>query len=84
MRFNFEYKKPKIVAEIGWNFLGNMKLAKEMISSVKNSGCNFVKFQLWDPKNLKEGPWDYDGRKEIYKNSRFGAIFEIRHIKVNF
>ena len=58
-----------IVAEIGWNFLGNMKLAKEMISSAKSSGCNFVKFQLWDPKNLKEGPWDYDGRKEIYNKA---------------
>ena len=44
-----------IVAEIGWNFLGDMDLAKEMVLSAKDAGCKYVKFQLWDPKNLKKG-----------------------------
>jgi N,N'-diacetyllegionaminate synthase len=58
-----------IIAEIGWNFLGNLILAKEMILSAKKSGCKHVKFQLWDPKNLKKGSWDNDGRREIYNKS---------------
>jgi len=58
-----------IVAEIGWNFLGDMDLAKKMVLSAKDVGCKYVKFQLWDPKNLKKGPWDEDGRREIYNNA---------------
>ena len=27
----------KLIAEIGWNFLGNITLAKEMISAAKES-----------------------------------------------
>ena len=55
-----------LVAEIGWNFLGNLKLAKKMIAAAKKSGADAVKFQIWDPSNLKNGPWDKDGRREIY------------------
>ena len=55
-----------IIAEIGWNFLGDISLAKKMIKSAFDQGCKFVKFQLWDPKFLKPGPWDQDGRREIY------------------
>ena len=58
-----------IIAEIGWNFLGDIGLAKKMIDEAKLAGCKFVKFQLWDPKNLKKGPWDSDGRREIYNKS---------------
>ena len=47
-----------IIAEIGWNFLGDISLAKKMIKSAFEQGCKFVKFQLWDPKFLKPGPWD--------------------------
>tara|TARA_B110000211_G_scaffold225711_1_gene278323 strand:- start:4653 stop:5447 length:795 start_codon:yes stop_codon:yes gene_type:complete len=58
-----------IISEIGWNFLGNLELAKKMIDASILSGCKFVKFQLWDPKNLKKGPWDNDGRREIYEKA---------------
>ena len=61
--------KPLIVAEIGWNFLGNLKLAKKMILSAKSNGADAVKFQIWNPINLKPGPWDLDGRRELYKKS---------------
>ena len=43
-----------LIAEIGWNFLGNTSLAKKMILAAKNSGADFVKFQIWDPKYLKK------------------------------
>ena len=57
----------KIIAEIGWNHMGDASLAEEMISAASESGANIVKFQYWDPKYLKAGSWDNDGRREIYK-----------------
>ncbi len=54
------------IAEIGWNFMGDMSLAEEMICSAASSGATHVKFQYWREENLKPGPWDKDGRREIY------------------
>ncbi len=64
-------KKNKIylIAEIGWNFLGNTRLAKKMILSAKKSGADLIKFQMWNPINLKKGPWDDDGRRNLYEKS---------------
>jgi N,N'-diacetyllegionaminate synthase len=58
-----------LVAEIGWNFIGDTNLAKKMILSAKKNGADFVKFQIWDPKFLKSGPWDKDGRRKIYEKA---------------
>tara|TARA_B100000579_G_C22669340_1_gene774859 strand:+ start:39 stop:863 length:825 start_codon:yes stop_codon:yes gene_type:complete len=58
-----------LVAEIGWNFLGNISLAKKMIKSAKLAGADAVKFQIWNPKYLKKGLWDKDGRRKIYEKS---------------
>jgi sialic acid synthase SpsE len=58
-----------LVAEIGWNFLGNLKLAKKMILAAKNAGADAVKFQIWNPKFLKNGAWDHDGRRKIYEKA---------------
>ena len=58
--------KSSIIAEIGWNHMGDNELAESMITAAKNSGSNIIKFQYWDPKYLKKGPWDTDGRREIY------------------
>lgn len=59
----------KLVAEIGWNHMGDMVLAKEMIAAAAESGADAVKFQVWSVKNLKSGPWDSDGRREIYEKA---------------
>ena len=59
----------KLIAEIGWNHMGDMKLAKEMISAAKESGCDFAKFQTWSVERLKPGVWDTDGRREIYEKA---------------
>lgn len=58
-----------IIAEIGWNFLGNLELAKKMIDSANDAGCKYIKFQIWNPKNLIKGSWDHDGRREIYNKA---------------
>ena len=55
-----------IIAEIGWNHMGNMKLAEKMIKAAKKAGADFCKFQTWRVKNLVNGSWDKDGRKNIY------------------
>ena len=39
--------KTKIISEIGWNHMGDMDLAKEMISASKENGADMVKFQKW-------------------------------------
>jgi len=59
----------KIIAEIGWNHMGHMDLAKKMIINAAESGVDIVKFQTWSEKKLKTGLWDKDGRREIYKKA---------------
>ena len=60
----------KIIAEIGWNHMGDMDLAKEMILAAKNNGADFVKTQIFNVKYLKDGPWMNDGRREIYEKAQ--------------
>ena len=59
----------KSIAEIGWNHMGDMTLAKDMITAAKESGCDFAKFQTWSVDRLKSGVWDTDGRREIYEKA---------------
>ena len=37
----------KIIAEIGWNHMGDMDLACEMISQAALNGADIIKFQTW-------------------------------------
>ena len=59
----------KVIAEIGWNHMGDMDLAEKMIESAASNGADFCKFQTWSSKNLKPGPWDHDGRRKIYEKA---------------
>ena len=59
----------EIVAELGWNFVGDMKLASEMIHAAKENGADYAKFQTWSVARLKPGPWDQDGRRQIYEKA---------------
>ncbi len=45
MRFEFNYKQPNIIAEIGCNHMGNMDFAKELVDLAKQAGARYVKFQ---------------------------------------
>lgn len=62
--------KINIIAEIGWNFMGDLTLAKEMVFSASQSGADTCKFQYWNPQNLKPGDWDIDGRRQIYEKAK--------------
>lgn len=52
MGFKFDYKAPKIVAEIGCNHMGQMSIAKELIDLAKQAGAGYVKFQKRNNKEL--------------------------------
>ena len=59
----------KIIAEIGWNHMGDMTLAREMIVAAAENGADYAKFQTWSVERLKPGEWDVDGRREIYEKA---------------
>ena len=70
------------IAEIGWNFMGDMDLAEHMIKSAVESGATHVKFQYWREENLKKGEWDEDGRRQIYISAQLNEdkIMQINKI----
>ncbi len=61
--------KIELIAELSWNHIGNMETARLMILAAKEAGADYVKFQTWKVDRLKPGPWDRDGRREIYKKA---------------
>jgi N-acetylneuraminate synthase len=74
----YNFCEPYIIAEIGANHNGDMDLAKKMIDSAVECGCDAVKFQSWTPKSLiaKE---EYD-RNQSYDDSpkkHFGSLKEM-------
>lgn len=56
----------KFIAELSWCHMGDIALAKEMVSAAKESGADYAKFQTWSVSKLKDGSWNNDGRREIY------------------
>ncbi len=50
--FNFKYKKPIVIAEIGCNHMGNMNIAKELIHLAKDANSDVAKFQKRNNKEL--------------------------------
>ena len=52
-------------SEIGWNHMGDLSLAEEMICAAKKSIADIAKFQYWNPDYLKPGSWDSDGRRDL-------------------
>jgi sialic acid synthase SpsE len=73
----------KIIAEIGWNHMGEATLAEDMIAAASDSGANVVKFQYWNPDYLKPGVWDDDGRREIYNKAALNEEKIIDLIKLS-
>ena len=74
-------KKCQIIAEIGWNHMGSIDLAKKMIDAAVNAGVDYCKFQTWKVNNLKDGPWNDDGRLEIYKKAELSDEKHIELVK---
>jgi len=49
---NFEYQKPKVIAEIGCNHMGQIEIATELIELAKDAHADVAKFQTRDNKLL--------------------------------
>merc|ERR1711871_892591 len=47
-----EYHEPKVMAEIGCNHMGQLDIAKELLTLAKECGCEYGKFQKRCPKEL--------------------------------
>tara|TARA_B100000242_G_scaffold260382_1_gene205675 strand:+ start:2194 stop:3000 length:807 start_codon:yes stop_codon:yes gene_type:complete len=80
----------ELIAEIGWNHMGNMKIAEEMICKASESGAKYAKFQTWSVDRLESGEWDHDGRRQIYEKAQLSYkdhefLIELcKKYKINF
>jgi N,N'-diacetyllegionaminate synthase len=68
---------PYIIAEVGSNHNGDMKLCRDLIDAAAESGANAVKFQSWTDKSLiaeeeYERNTDYSDKKK-----HFGSLREM-------
>ena len=70
-----------IIAEIGINHNGDIKIAEEMIRAAKNAGVSAVKFQKRTPllcvppeerSKMRETPWGYISYLEYREHVEFG------------
>ena len=43
----------KIIAEIGWNHMGDLTIAEKMIQAAAENGADYAKFQTWSVDRLK-------------------------------
>jgi sialic acid synthase len=68
MGFKFDYKAPKVIAEIGCNHMGQMNIAKELINLAKEAGAGYVKFQKRNNKELLTEE-QYNAAHPVSKNS---------------
>jgi len=73
MAFKFDYKPPKVVAEIGCNHMGQMDIAKELIDLAKEAGAGYVKFQKRNNKELLTEE-QYNSPHPVPENS-FGKTY---------
>ena len=77
--------KPFIIAEIGVNHNGSLKLAKKMIDKAKEVGADCVKFQTFNPSALvsskaKKAPYQILNTK----NSKDTQFKMLNKLKLNF
>ena len=70
-----------IVAEIGINHNGDLRIAKELIKAAKSAGCDAVKFQKRTPElcvpldqrnKMRDTPWGYISYMEYRRRVEFG------------
>ena len=78
---NLKLSNPFLIAEIGINHNGSLKLAKQLIDLAKESGFNAVKFEKRNPdistpeyqkEKLRQTPWGEISYLEYKKKIEFG------------
>ena len=67
-----------VIADIGANHNGDVKLAKKIIRSAKECGCNCVKFQSWTPDSLiAKEEYDRNVKYNDSSHKHFGSLREM-------
>lgn len=61
--------KCKLIAELSCNFMGDMKLARRYDYFCCRKWCRLREVSNMESWELKPGPWDNDGRRQIYEKS---------------
>ena len=78
----------EIIAEIGQNHNGDIKLALELIHYAKESGADSVKFQLFCARTLfpqDNNPWyDYNCKTELSKEQLYLIAEECKKADIEF
>ena len=58
-------KKITLIAEIGENYLGDLKLAEKLVTEAKKSGADYAKFQSYNQLCLKKNDPEYNWFKKV-------------------
>ena len=79
---NLNSKKTYVIAEIGVNHNGSVRLAKKMIKEAKKCGADAVKFQSFKAKNLatdfaKQAPYQIKNTKTKEKQIKMLKKYEL-------
>ena len=83
MLFNYDYQRPKVIAEIGCNHMGEIEIAKELIVLAKECGADVAKFQTRDNKLLLPEE-QYNAPHPVRENSYGNTYGEHReHLEFN-
>ncbi len=52
MGFKFDYNTPKVIAEIGCNYMGQINTVKELRNLSKQAGLEYIKLQKSNNKEF--------------------------------
>ena len=85
MKFNFDYKMPNVIAEIGCNHMGDINIAKELIDLAKEAGAQYVKFQKRNNRELLTDEQYNSPHPNLYNSygDTYGAHREFLEFNVN-
>jgi len=74
------FGEPVIIAEIGSNHNGNIKLAKKLIDKAKECGAHCVKFQSFDTNLYSKVCYtDSEKKKKVMEDSALNNLFKKVH-----
>jgi N,N'-diacetyllegionaminate synthase len=68
---------PYIIAEIGSNHNGDMKLCRKLIDSAKKCGADAVKFQSWQKNSINSKALYESNKNYTDKKRHFGSLEEM-------
>lgn len=75
--FKYDYKKPKVIAEIGCNHMWKVENAKHLVFLAKQSGATVAKFQKRTPRELLSEE-QYNAPHPVPANSYWKTYWEHR------